>query len=418
MIDLIIIIYYLISITYLIYNIKKDFISLPNLFLISQLVMFSGITMQMNKNVLADRILIIMYTIALIMFILGVSFCKKLKKGKVVSISYNYNYVPNKYQFQMIYLIVFISILACLYLFRAVGTNLFVNIIKTLASSGELDNITESRLSFYGVSGIGYIYQFRVILLPVLTIFLFSFCKKNFSTWALFILMITFLLGTGQRGGFFTFGLTWLLILLTEGQLRGNRFNKKIVGVFILVISLFCIMTIANGRITSENKNIIGAIIQRFTNDNQITAIYGFRYIYNQPTQWGLDWLNMFKDILPGKNSYLPVANRIFATMYGSTRGTAPPCIWGSVYYNWGLIGIIVIPFFMGLIYRLIYCRLFRREINPLRLTIYSAIFVSLGMWAADAPITLFNQGFIALCILAFILHIDKGDIVKGKIYE
>lgn len=404
------IIYYLILFLYLFYTYKKEFISLPFIFLAAQGVMFSGIALIADMTVQADRTLLYVYLTALISFILGVEFFKRTKTGAVKKPVYHRDASLLTYQKERIYIIVFISIIACIYLFRAIGSNIFINVATSFFLSGEAVNVTEARLASYGVSGIGYVYQFRVILLPVLTAYLVSFNPKKAVGYIVFPLMIIFLLGTGQRGGFVIFGVMWLLSLIYNNKFGNQNNMKKIIIVGIIIFVLFGVMTVANGRVTSDNNNVIGAILDRFVNDNQTTAVTAFRYISSQPTQWGQDWLYMLKDILPGKSDYLPVANRVFEILYGSTRGTAPPCIWGSTYYNWGPIGIVIFPFLLGVFYRYMNCRLFARVITPLRLIIYTFMFVSLGTWIADGPVGLFNQGFIALCILAWILHIDKSS--------
>lgn len=409
----IIILYLIISIISIVIRIKQEFISPSTLFLLSQLIMFSGILFQANLTYEADQILLILYFLALIMFIFGTKFARKLSAGKIYCREYTEMYKPEKIQIQIIFLIVIVSIFACIYLFWNMGGNIFLNVLSSLIGKEEAINVTESRLASYGIVGIGYIYQFRVILLPVLSLFLVRYYKKNIMTFFIFGLMICFLLGTGQRGGFVTFGIIWITVIGRENIMKKKGVGKETLLVVGFVLLLFGIMTVANGRITEDNKNVFGAMLDRFTNDNQLTAVVGFRYIYSQPIQWGKDWLSMIMDILPGKNDYLPVANRVFSIIYGSTRGTAPPCIWGSVYYNWGLIGMIVVPFLLGIFYRILYCRLFRRVVNPLRLTIYSAIFVAVGMWVADSPVVLFNQGFVTLCILAYLLHIDNPKKLK-----
>lgn len=409
------VLYYAICITYGILILKKQFISLPLIFIVSQFIMFSGILILVDESEKSDVYLVWIYLIALVSFICGVQLSRKMHPVKMSDIKYINDSSNTKKQQLYIGIIIIISILACIYLFVSAGNNIFVNIMQAFLSSETNINVTENRLSMYSVAGVGYIYQFRVILLPVLTAYLISFSKNKKLGFILFPFMIIFLLGTGQRGGFVTFGLMWMLTLVLCNK-YGSQFSiKKIICVCAIIFALFAIMTIANGRVTTDNQNVLNAMLERFTNDNQLTAVQAFKYIYKQPTQYGNDWFMMIKDLLPGKNSYLPVSNRVFDMMYGSTRGTAPPCIWGSTYYNWGIIGIMIFPFILGFSYQTLFKRFVNYPITPLRLLIYSSMFIVLGTWIADAPVVLFNQGFVTLCILAAILHIDKNAIIKGE---
>ena len=110
-----------------------------------------------------------------------------------------------------------------------------------------------------------------------------------------------------------------------------NKMRKKdLVKIGIIFFILFSIVSTALGRSNvSSNEGLItflkenfDELIQRITEDNQATSVIGFRYIYDYTeVQYGKDWFNMLKDVLPGRNEYTPVAIKIFAIIYnGSTR--------------------------------------------------------------------------------------------------
>ena len=378
-----------------------------------QMIMMVGILSYADFSLETDRMLIIIYTIAQIMFIIGTEFSRKIFCIKPHKIQIEPRELLTSIQKNRIWLMIIVSILACVYLFYKAGNNVFIMIIKSLLS-GSTTNITDNRLYNNSVVGVGYIYQFRVIILPMLTAYLVTagIGVQKKVAYAIFPLMLVFILGTGQRGGFVMFALIWITAMILISKNYNTKLPKKIIVISFLFLAIFALLTVFNGR-TEKTGSISSAIAARILGDNQQCAVIGFRYIYTQPIQLGKDLLLSLSDILPGKNEYLQLSYIIFGIMYGTTRGTAPPCIWGSVYYNWGIFGIIVFPLIMGIAYHYIYYRLYRRPLTKLRIIIYSGMFITLGMWIADTPLVLFNQGFVTICCMAYVLHIDRTKKLK-----
>ena len=280
--------------------------------------------------------------------------------------------------------------------------------LRSLLEGSEA-NYTEQRLANNAVSGVGYVYQFRVILLPLITFYLIFSGNRSLRKFGLVALpfMLLFVLGTGQRGGF-VLAIASLIVALTNiNVFYKKRTGRAIVFFLLAAIALFAIMTVFNGRV-QDGQNVIQSIVSRIFNANQGSGIVAWRYIMTQECQMGLDWLMSVLDILPGKNNYTDLAYRIFEIMYGSTRGTAPPCIWGSVYYNFGWIGVMIFPCILGYFLDYLYCRLVSRPINVLRIFCYSFMYVAISSWVAGTIMQLFNQGFITIAILSFLLHIDR----------
>ena len=161
----------------------------------------------------------------------------------------------------------------------------------------------------------------------------------------------------------------------------------------------------------ANSVGLFAAIFDRMIYDNQISAVYAFRYIEAQPIQMGKDWLNMAVDLLPGKNSYIPVASVIHAQLWGgSYEGTSPPCIWGSTYYNFGTIGVFVVAFLIGFWFKRIYSMFVRKRNSKFRLFYFGSLFLALGMWMTDSPMYLFNEGAITLFLLYIVVTLFSGN--------
>lgn len=407
--EIVIYLYYIIAFVYEIITIRREFISPSIIFVAMQALMFTGILTYTDFSISSDCKLIFIYLLALIMFIAGSELSSRAYPAnpKMINVA-KLDYLSKNQIFIMIAMII-VSILACLYFFLSSGYNVFLMVLRSLGADSQ--NFTSSRIALNNVSGVGYIYQFRVIIFPIICAFLIMYKdnkKLNRLGMVLLPIMLIFILGTGQRGGFVMFVLMVMVALLYLYKIYHDKaVVKTILIVGIGAVLLFGLMTIFNGRV-SEGGNVAEAVMQRIFDDNQQCAVIAFRYIDTQATQWGRDWFLSFKDLLPGKNTYTQLSYVVFEIMYGSTRGTAPPCIWGSAYYNFGIIGIIIMPFIMGFLYHKVYYKFCSYPMTKLRIFLYAAKFVVLGNWIADTPLVLFNQGFITICIMTFFFGIDR----------
>lgn len=404
---LIIAIYFLFALSYLIYR-RKHFLSPSSLFVASQIIMFAGILGYADFGNKSDIKLIFIYVVALVFFIFGTL----VKPAKVTQKYYKTDKNDfSTFQTIVIVVLVALSIGLCSYLFAKNGGNAFVLAVKSIFSDGE-SNIVSARSEYNKVSGIGYISQFRGVILPLLNILLVINRKRKKLRTLGFILLpftVLFLLGTGQRGQFFIIACIVLLNVFLQGKYLGFKIKwLRIVVAGIIAFALFSILSVANNRVSSGDTNIVvgvfNAFIKRIMNDNQSCAVIGFRYIDSLNVCWGRDWAMSFLDLLPGKNSYISMESQIFNLIYGSTNGTSPPCIWGSAYYNFGYFGVTLFPFALGFLYEKCYRSFLDKPKSQLSICMYSGLFVIMGFWIASTPMYLINDGFVTILILLFIL--------------
>jgi oligosaccharide repeat unit polymerase len=212
--------------------------------------------------------------------------------------------------------------------------------------------------------------------------------------------------GTGQRGS-----LVVALIIFIVGinlSFKPN-FTKKI-NVFLITFGLlaFILLSVFLQREVSSlsEVNIYSSLLSvynRIFNSNQDSSVIAFRLIYSFDKSYGYDWYMTLLQILPGKLEYLPISNRVFEIMYGSTRGTGTISMLGSTYYNFGTMGIITINFIVGFTLQYLFIRLIRRDKSVFRVLYYSVLFVTLGMWVSEGPSYLVNAGFVTAIIFAFL---------------
>ncbi len=413
-------------IPFTIWYIRKYRITPVSIFLLMEMNFFYGICFAPKGQEPIAVKLELLYVVACFFYTLGVLFSIKLK-GKNLSYSnnqinkqiseYYINKDPNKNQTYIIWIIIIVSVILCAYFFIAGGMNVFLQSLKDFFSSTTND-YSNDREKYFGIAGTGYIYQFRVILLPLLATFLalgYAKKKSKLITIPLFILMIIFLLGTGQRNAFVFYCLIVVIfVYIMSSQYKIQIFKKwHIVLLSIVGIIFMVALTIGNGRVEETDNMFLGAIgsiFERLFSTNQKTAITAFGYIETQPTVWGYDWWMMLMDILPGKSGYLSVDRIVYFIAYGTYNGTGPPCLWGSAWYNFYIFGVSIFPFLLGWAYHSIYKRLIGKP-NKTRLyiLIYSAICVYLGIWTYGTPMTLFNNGVVTVFILLWLVNLFES---------
>lgn len=390
---LIIIPYYIISILFILYCYKKYYVSPVGIFCFFQLIMFTGLIKILDFHKYIDLKHILIYLLGLIGVILG-NFLPFNTRKKNIYIKKK----PKNMDMRILGLLLLSFILISVFFYK-VGFNFF---------SENSFNISEYRKKVNFSFGSGYIYQFRIFIFPFLVLYSINFGKGIIKkvSYIMFPFMFYFLVASGQRAGLVTALLMYLtaIFLLHHYKVKNMFHNKSLFFLMGLTFIFFFILTFMNNRVTISGS-FLKALRDRILLDNQMAATLSFHYISKLPTQFGKDWGNLFLDILPGKNSYISIAQLIHASLYGgSLEGTSPPDLWGSIYYNFNLLGVIFISILIGYYYKKIYLKFILGKKTPYHIFIYSYLFLSMGMWIADSPMYFFNDGFITLLILNFCL--------------
>ena len=387
------------------------------LFVFSQLVVFTGTLSLTEPGIVADEAYLVVMLIGLLTFVMGsviVSLLMPISRSKVKQWWASEQKVENQELFNSkLYGLLIVCILISSVYYYFVGRILFIEAFLSLISGqGQLDDVAGMRLDAYAGDRYlapGYVNQFKNVLLPLLLAFLgarYILLKRKSDLWtALFLspFSLIFLVGTGQRAAFF-----WVFCILSIffwGVLPRKSGRRANILLMMGAVLLLSILTVILGRV-SQDANPLSSLFERIFHDNQISGVVAFRYLYDLPTCWGSEWGERLVGLLPGyRGSTLD--NDIFSIMYVSRRGTSPPTIWGSAWYNFGYIGVIVFGFSLGTIYQLIYRRLLSKPRTLFRQLIYAAFTIILGLWLAGGPDTLANTGLVTICMLKFLLTIS-----------
>ena len=365
-----------------------------------------------DNNNQSHILLLSLYLISLIGIVVGSYANSKYIQG-IDTIDLNTD-ITNKQNVKILILTT-ISIIICFIFFRNVGFNAFSSLL-----SGGLDtDVSELRRSITYTPGSGIVYQFRVFILPILMFILLSSTKRKNRITGIILAPITmlYLLGSGQRGGLASVMLMYIVVFLYRNKemksrsieaktYKGFKKTKRLIIVFLLIAALsFVALTIGNQRVDAAGS-LSNAITNRIFVDNQGCALFGFENLVCRETRsYGYDWLMMTLELIPGVNTgYISTANRIFAMKYGSLRGTSPLCIWGSTYYNFGIIGVVLLSIMIGYFYSYIGRKTNQKVFSTVELVLYSELVIILGSWIAEGPYYLVNNGGVAVLLLYLIL--------------
>lgn len=408
-------------------NCKRDPLVNPAFYLIFfQLISFVGTVTVLNFSNTIDVTYFFIYVVGVLSYILGLyvgGIIFPVTNSTVSRWKSNPFLVEGASTYTLnIFSFLILSSIVCGLYFYAVGYNVFLLGISELFSQGKItQDISTLRLASYNsqLTGDyfypGYVNQFKDTLFPLCIFYLWGrqglFPNNNINNspkiflWAFTLISLISILGTGQRGAF-------VLVLIMGGAfiltiLPKKRKKKVVLFGGTIMLSFFMISTFINGRTGSDEFTLTGvlqAIWERIFSDNQWSAAIGFReLIYKSPIQWGGEWLEAFYGLAPGHPGSM-LANDIGQFIYGG-YGTSPPSNFGSIYYNFGWIGIVIFPFFFSLLMRYLYQRFYKKPKFLFRVLIYISGFVLMGTWLAGNPIEyFFNAGLIAIIFFKYIL--------------
>lgn len=439
LIEIVILFYFIISFTFVFVK-RKQFLYNPSvLFVITQLVMFVGTIKYLQYDYQSDRVHLITLFLGLISFIVGTFIINLMNYKKNLKIKLNsfkkrqLNLKINKLLKQLLVILVIFSVSISIVYYLAVGYNLFWQSIVNFASFGTIGggDIAGSRLYAYAGDRYfapGYVNQFKNTILPIIVIVLVVYAtltnryKLKYLGFFLIPLALLFLLGTGQRGPFVL--VSAIVFVFINIVFKGSSL-KKINIVFISFAGFFFLLaTIFLGRNNYELNNVSGIVnlisdaLERFTDSSQLSSVIGFRYIYTQPLNFGSELAKDVFSILPNRRGST-LASDVFQIIYGSTRGTSPSSIWGTIWYDFGLIGVIFLGFFLGIFYEKLFHNYIKGSKNIFRVAIYSGIIIILGTWKSGSLLNWFNDGLITLFILLYLYKVtNKINRKYSKQYD
>lgn len=310
--------------------------------------------------------------------------------------------------------------------FVTVGYSAFLLGLSGMLGGSTYD-ITTLRLESYSGERYlapGYVNQFKNSLLPVLAVAIaYSLWRSNtgkgrwFTISALGLVSVGGLVGTGQRGPFVLF----VLILAVFGWWARRDLSLRmglLASVFALAVFLLGTAVLDRGSGASDGNlaasaigSALGQMYDRMLVSNQVAGIVGFRYVADLPAANGMEWFRAFTGLLPGRGGST-LAHETYLIMYGSSRGTAPPSLVGSIYHNFGTAGVLVAPPVLAFIAVCITNAIANvRHPTALQLMGMAGVTVVFGTWIAGSPTYLLESG---VAVYALVWHLSSRSWGPG----
>ena len=390
------------------------------LFLFFNAVMGIGILVQLDLREEADYVhgVVIVLT-SFLLLVAGIGFSRATQNARAAIWRWrgiDLNRLPTR-DVNVALVFYGVSLAATALYFYIVGYNVFLSAIFDSISPEE---VTTMRLATYSTESYyapGYFNQFKNIIFPCAAAAIVTYIAHRVKSLIMRVVALCFilipllvgLLGTGQRAFLISAVIFALIFMSLTNPNIFWRHKLLMAALLFFSIALFSISSFLQGRVGdfSATTSFTG-LFSRFFLENQFSAVVGFRYIYPQNIQWGAEWLIDIVGALPyvaGSD----LANRIFEVLYGTTRGTAPVSLWGSVYHNFGFAGIVVVPILLPFVYGSLTTRLLsRRRVGVLEAAAVSYVFFVLGSWVASGPMQLINNGLLTALLLLYVVDFLK----------
>lgn len=414
MTELLLFIVSLTVIYYFTFGARLGRLSIVSLFIYAQAAMAAGTLTSLDPMASSDRthavLLVVTYCIVVLVASVGAILSPASARHSEEPMTIDYN-MPVK----STVLWICASIGASMAYFVSVGYIAFFESLEAVLRGSDAD-IASLRLESYAGNSYffpGYVNQFKNALLPALTVATVISLYHSKSHWrhpvaaTLAPVTLILLLGTGQRAPFI---LALGLALVVTYLIAPKRLARRAAPIVCVGLLLFFLTTFASGRVALELREAEGPeehlailwnqLLFRIFGSNQISSIAGFRYVYDGRIPLGSEWAEGLVGLLPGKSGS-DLSNKVFESLYGSTRGTAPLSIWGSAYHNLGFYGAIAFAAFLALALTSIAIKVNKKEAsNLIEVVGIAGVMVTLGTWIADGPTAVLNGGFATYTVL------------------
>lgn len=391
-----------------------------------QLIMFIGTYLITDPHDQIEFEHFVIYSVFIFIYSLLFYISKGKAHIKILEITY--------YDIKYVKYLLFISITMTSFYYFLAESNLLVEVFNSLFKTKYLiENISDSRYSFYSGDKYlapGFFNLFKNYLLPICfysIIFLYINKKLKLSKVSIIFYSIIFLiliLGTGQRGPLI---MSIVYLYLISNKLIGEKNTLKyitILGSLLFLVLIFATFALARGTGSSLNdlKNfelLSSVLLNRFIVTNQAAGLEAYRYILTyEGIQWGHDWIMSLEQILPGQSQYINLANKIFQLRYGSFRGTSPPTLLVSIYYNFGTFGIIIMPIILNFIFNIIYNKIYRKISCYSDFILYLIVHFAFSTWVISGlhyPVLSGLPILPLLIILKFIIRKNENFIYATR---
>lgn len=304
----------------------------------------------------------------------------------------------------------------------SVGYNTFLVGFQELRSGG-VDQAVISNLREESTRGqyraVGYVAQFTAFILPASCIIavVLARLRRRAALYSIAAVLgavdVYFLTVVGGRSYLIGAFLSALLIFAPSTSplpvnlriARRTAVTLSTAGVF-----LFGFATLLQGRGSGHSAWYEGTVgvYQRLAGDYSELQIRAITLLRPESPVWGQQWIERLQIVLPGREQGLMFDAQLYGLIYGNTNGNLPLDPWGSYFFNFGWIGMIVVPFLFGYALQFFSIRFVIRAPRTLSRVVILAMASYHFMFLCD-PYSLVLSGPTTLILMAVLLKLaDK----------
>lgn len=319
---------------------------------------------------------------------------------------------------QVLVLFAIVSVVVAIEFTRRVGYNSFQRALEQFMITGDVDRAGFSDLRVSATRdqyvAAGYAVQFTAVILPAVAMLLYfrGVSRRDgvskLLSLGLGLISLYSVTAVGGRQYLVQIGATFLLLAgsVTSPFRRVDRPPRRVVRRAILtLVVLYGATSLLQGRlgeggIADRGSDILGNAYNRVSGEYSGYQLQAIRALRSELPVLGSEWWNTLQTVLPGPTSGPTFDQRVHAILFsGNDRGNSPLSFFGSAYYNWGPVGVLLLSIALGFCLQTFTIRaLIRRRKTLSRVVFLSAASARLAL--VRDPYSLLLDGGLTLVLL------------------
>jgi len=343
-----------------------------------------------------------------------------IKSVKLLFDRYTFSPVQNFISRKDSYVRLFLYLLSILAIFSTIYTLLKLGHLPLLDIFKEYDQITIARFRIEasrGFEGNVYIKNiFAKMFSPVMAYIYYSYWRKTKYkkdlVWFLIMFVTTFFILTYNLA---KAPLIWFLIgfmflsILTNGRIKLRTLVSFVllVSLIIVIMWVFIMDKEAGKELFSINYGPLRRIIF-----GQITGLFGYLTIFPNYHEFilGRSVSRILSTIFDFQ--YSPGADRIAmellnpAAVESGTAGVMSTLFVGDAWANFGLIGVLISPIYVGILTQFLYLYFLKSNKTPIHLGLFTYLSVIGYVSAGFVSVYIYNAGLFTLILMFVIIAI------------
>ncbi len=276
----------------------------------------------------------------------------------------------------IINILIIASAAVCFYFFYLILTSNILSQFFMLANILEHSTLSSGRLAIAsgsaGYMAPGYIMQFRDTVLPLVLctmLLLYPRPLKTVYFWAIMVLVIVAMLVTAQRGNLVLLTLTIATASYYANAVKNVHAPRKLsITSLVLVASAiiipFAILSTALGRSDADSSasavpfqaiadffdRIVVTVPRENTQTYDVWSAMGPTY----GGYWAGELSTIWHKGFHGQSAYFYLSNVLHVAIGGSPQGNSGLGLPADIWFNWGWMGLFIVPVLYAIFFGLI----------------------------------------------------------------